>query len=559
MSAKEVHSFLGLALYYWQFIPKFAKIAQCSHELVHPTSNKHKKSRGQMKGKLAASPELSKPKECQWLPEHQQAFDTLKEALVTAPVLGYPDFNREFMLETDTSLQGLGAVLSQQDDSGKLHVIAYASQSLHPSERSMHTYSSVKLELLALKWAVTEKFCDYLLGSKFHVYTDNSPLAYVRESKLGASQIRCLSELAFSDFTIHYRTGRSNRAANALSRHPHTDEEINQERGSDCNEVEVIWYSSVCKVVDQILNTTKVPDDLKAEAQSISCMIQPIMEEDVEEIKGMLSSVSVLNQVPPEDMAEEQKKDPILSLVCQYVTAREKLKTSAISKIKSKAVQQYLLQFDKLTFKQGVLHRTYINNDVEYHQMIFPISYQVQVVQMLNDGQGHQGVDRTIALCREQFYWNTMYKDIAQYVKDYLHCQVAKGPYVGPKTQPGSIIANGLLDLLCVDFTNMDPSRDGKENVLVLTDAFSKLSQAFVTPNQKALTVAKIIVDKWSYVYGIPSRIHSDKGCSFENAILEHLYSMYNPQCTMYNPQPHHTIHVVIPPVRGLTVHSTIC
>ena len=89
---------------------------------------------------------------------------------------------------------------------------------------------------------------------------------------------------------------------------------------------------------------------------------------------------------------------------------------------------------------------------------------------------------------------------------------MAKGPYIGPKTQPGSIIANGPLDLLCVDFTTMDPSRDGKENVLILTDAFSKFSQAFVIPNQKALTMAKIIVDKQFYIYGIPARIHSDKG-----------------------------------------------
>ena len=68
----------------------------------------------------------------------------------------------------------------------------------------MCNYSSAKLELLVLKWAVTEKFCDYLLGAKFHVYMDNRPLAYVRESKLGASQIWWLSKLALFDFTIHY-------------------------------------------------------------------------------------------------------------------------------------------------------------------------------------------------------------------------------------------------------------------------------------------------------------------------------------------------------------------
>ena len=152
VNAKKVHSFLGLASYYQRFIPKFAKIAQCLHELVGPTSNKYKKARGQMKGKLAASPKMSIPKEFKWMPEHQQALDALKEALVTAPILGYCDFNREFVLETDASLQGLGAVLSQQDETGKLCVIAYATQSFCPSERSMCNYSSAKLELLALKW-----------------------------------------------------------------------------------------------------------------------------------------------------------------------------------------------------------------------------------------------------------------------------------------------------------------------------------------------------------------------------------------------------------------------
>ena len=159
------------------------------------------------------------------------------------------------------------------------------------------------------------------------------------------------------DFTIHYHAERSNRATNALSRHPHSEEEINRESGSDCSEVEVILYSSVCEVVDEYLNTTKVPDNLKKVALSISCAIQPIIEEEnAEEIQGMLNCASVLNEVIPEDMVEEQKREPILGLVCQYVTAREKLKTSAISKIKSKAVQKYLLQFDRLTFKQGVLH-----------------------------------------------------------------------------------------------------------------------------------------------------------------------------------------------------------
>ena len=124
-----------------------------------------------------------------WVSEHQKGFETLKVALTTAPMLGYCDFNKEFILETDASLRGLGAVLSQIDETSKVHVIAYASQTLRPSEKSMCNYSSAKLELLALKLAVAKKFGDYWLGSKFTVYTDNNPLAYVQTSKLGVSQI----------------------------------------------------------------------------------------------------------------------------------------------------------------------------------------------------------------------------------------------------------------------------------------------------------------------------------------------------------------------------------
>ena len=90
-------------------------------------------------------------------------------------------------------------------------------------------------------------------------------------------------------------------------------------------------------------------------------------------MESMLNTVSILNQITPEDMTEEQGKDTIHRIVWLYIKAGKQLKSSAIAKIKSKAVQKYLLQFDRLTFKHGLLHHLYINNDVEYHQMIIPI------------------------------------------------------------------------------------------------------------------------------------------------------------------------------------------
>ena len=228
-------------------------------------------------------------------------------------------------------------------------------------------------------------------------------------------------------------------------------------------------------------------------------------EEELKEIVSKVNAVSVFGKVSLEEMKEEQQEDLILRLVYEYVIASEKPKTSAIAKMKSKAVRKYLLQFEWLTLKKGVLHQLYINNDVEYHQLILPIKYQAQVLKLLHDGQGHQGLERTLALCWERFYWNTMFQDGSNYVKTCPHCQTAKDDYTDPKTKLGSIIANNPMDLLCINFTKVDPSKSGKENILVLTDAFTKFSQAFVTLNQKALTVAKILVDKWFYVYSIPA------------------------------------------------------
>ena len=93
----------------------------------------------------------------------------------------------------------------------------------------MRDYSSAKIELMALKWSICDKFKDYLLGSKFTIFTDNNPLCYIKSSKLGAAQIHWLSELALYDFDIVYRSGKSNLVADALSHRPEVEEEIKKE------------------------------------------------------------------------------------------------------------------------------------------------------------------------------------------------------------------------------------------------------------------------------------------------------------------------------------------
>ena len=136
--------------------------------------------------------------------------------------------------------------------------------------------------------------------------------------------------------------------------------------------------------------------------------------------------------------------------------------------------------------------------------MSLPIKYHAQLLCLVNDGQGHQWVELALALYQEKFYWNTMFQDVTNYVQICPHCQTAKDDDVDPKTKLSTIIAHKSLNLLC---TKVDPSKDSRKNILLLTDTFIKFSQAFITPNQKVLIIVQILLDKWFYMYAIP---HTD-------------------------------------------------
>ncbi|KAI4893876.1 hypothetical protein NFI96_029754, partial [Prochilodus magdalenae] len=204
-NVSELHSFLGFASYYRRFVEGFSQLAGPLHKLVATLVGvKAKKGSEQVLGTA-------------WTPQCEQSFETLKAKLVSAPVLAYADFSKPFILEIDASHSGLGAVLSQEHE-GSVRPVAHASRGLQPPERNMVNYSSMKLEFLALKWAMTEKFHEYLLGHKCMVFTDNNPLSYLQSAKLGATEHRWAAQLAVFDFEIKYRSGRSNKNADALSR-----------------------------------------------------------------------------------------------------------------------------------------------------------------------------------------------------------------------------------------------------------------------------------------------------------------------------------------------------
>ena len=123
-----------------------------------------------------------------------------------------------FKLHSDAWNLGLGAVLYQTDKSCLDRVITYTSRTLSKSERN---YSAYKLEFLALKWAITDQFHEYFYGGNFDVYTDINPLTYILTSaKLDVVGQCWVASLANYNFKLHYKTGKSNVEADALSQIP---------------------------------------------------------------------------------------------------------------------------------------------------------------------------------------------------------------------------------------------------------------------------------------------------------------------------------------------------
>lgn len=164
--------------------------------------------------------QLSSRTPIQWMEEHQMALDQLVHMLSNPPVLGYPDFNLPFVLHTDASEKGLGAVLYQRQ-ARKLRVIAYGSRTLTPEEKNYLeciNFHSGKLEFLVLKWAICEKFQDYLFyAPHFTVYTDNNLLTYVMSTaKLNAVGHQWVGELADFRFEVNNRPGKVNVDADTV-------------------------------------------------------------------------------------------------------------------------------------------------------------------------------------------------------------------------------------------------------------------------------------------------------------------------------------------------------
>ena len=168
------------------------------YDLLSVDSEKVQAKKG---GKKSGGQRYESKESVNWSNVHQKIVDEIIDVLKSPEVIAFPDFDLPFFINCDASNLGLGAVLYQHQE-GRDRVICYASRTLSQAEKNYHFHSG-KLEFLALKWAITDRFSDYLRwGQDFTVYTDNNPLTYVlTTAKLNSIGTRWVNELADFNFT----------------------------------------------------------------------------------------------------------------------------------------------------------------------------------------------------------------------------------------------------------------------------------------------------------------------------------------------------------------------
>lgn len=451
----ELRSFLGLCNYYRNFIHNFADKMSPLYNITK--SNMH----------------------FQWLDQHDNVFKQIKEELTREPILRHPDFNFPFIIQTDASNVGIGAVLVQWIND-EYRVIQYISRILQAPERK---WSTREKEALAILWAC-EQFRPYIIGSHFTVETDHQSLKWLLEAKAPARLVRWALRLSEFDFEIRYRRGSQNANADALSRLP-------QETSSKPTEVdaqlEEYLYQQEIILTELLPNITKQEWREKQETDLILHEIIQILEQDLQRNRRDLE-----------------------------IGKRYEIKDTLLFKKDPKRDRRALVVPQEL--RENVL-RT-------YHE---------------HETGGHVGRDRLYQLLSKRYYWMGMHNDVSDYVAGCLKCQTRKPapPLRHGELQP--IHATHPLQIVGIDIMGpLQISYAGHKYILVMIDHFTNWVEAEPLKSLEADETVDVIYRRFICRHGCPKTILTDRGTQFTSDIFARFCvqsGIRHLKTTAYHPQ----------------------
>ena len=429
-----------------------------------------------------------------WTVECQTAFETLKSKLTTAPVLTYPDFTRTFILDADASQNAVGGVLSQVID-GKERVVAFASKALSKAERK---YCTTRKELLAVVTFV-KHFRHHPYGRKFLVRTDHSSLRWLLRFKDPEGQLaRWLEVISSYEMEIEHRAGKLHGNADSLSR-------------ITCPQC------GIYKGWDQ------------QDATADQCRGIKTKDEDGKDVQ-------IFDEI--------QDADRDVSKVKSWVASKKRPDYSEIS-AESYTVKSLWSQWSQLMIRDNIIYMVWELEDSKnpVYQAIVPFTEQRTVLKFSHDSKisGHLGVNKTISKIRQGYYWPGLQSDVRSYVGGCDVCSRRKHP-TKTKRAPMQTVQMGYpMERIATDILGELPETENRNRyILVVSDYFSKWTEAFPMPNMEAQTVARIIVNEVICRFGVPRVIHSGQGRQYESQLMSEvckLLQIQKTRTTPYHPQ----------------------
>jgi len=461
-TVRHVQSFIGMVGHYRKFIKNFAKISACLSDLTKGDVNKNTK--------------------VDWTDEHENAFQFLKTALITEPILAIYKEGRETIVETDASKIAVGGVLSQVNEiTRKTHPVGYFSRKLQAAQKN---YCAYDLELTALVDTITH-FREYLHGIQFTVYTDHAPLkAYTKMKEPNSRMARMILKLSEYTFDIIHKPGKTNIVPDVLSR-----TEINYKIDDT--------YESIKKLFTKLDN-----------------------EKKIFEIKNGM------------DMREEQEKDDFCGSIIK-VKLNKLEKTHPNFKQIVRASRRYIITDNLLKLKNRknlliVVPRHLVNDVLQY--------YHDKAI-----GGGHLGTDKTLSKIQTKYYWTGIVQDVRDYIRSCHSCQMRKG-IQGKKPgllQPIEVPVCEILSHLELDFVGPLPPSKGHTFILVGTCKSTRFAVAKPLSSASSASVATFIYELVSQ-FGVPKVITTDNGTHFRNDDIQAVCDLLGCKkgtSTTYSPQ----------------------
>ena len=504
-NVKQVRSALGMMGYYRKFILGYAKIAQPLNDL------------------------LKKEAKFEWTDQCESAFNNLKERLTKAPILRFPQFDKEFTLSVDSSDYSIGFVLSQEHE-GKQHPICFSGRALRDNELKWHITDK---EGLALVEGI-QHFRHYLANSKFTVFTDNVSVKYLQKLKDSQGRLgRWGILLQGYNFDIKHKSGSQNCTADFLSRQRYKDS-----HSTESNDLADHIFSLSSGEYTQ--TTLIYPGEEDTEVMIAAA--EP-GQDGVDEDRDLFIGLSVYQQDCPD-----------FKHIYQYLAHHQVPENPQLARTIVAESYNYEMEDGVLMHFYSKRGRHVPLEERLVKQMAIPRCLRDELLKSYHDciaGGGHQGFERTYASLRNKYYWPSMYEDIRQYVRTCEVCQQSKRAFNAkpPPLQPQAVddvFGRWQMDIL----SGLPTTKDKYKHILVMVDSYSKWVELFPLRTQEAQEVATVIFREIISRYGAMRSILSDRGRNFMSKLVQALAEMFD--IKQHFTSPYH------PMTNGLTESKNI-